>query len=95
MLNLYYKPSCPYCHRVLRANEVIGASLILHDVSADMAAREELIAKGGKKQVPFLEDTDRGLFLYESIDIIEYLKKYYGNGVDVKWDEVGNVCPID
>ena len=79
MLNLYYKPQCPFCRRVLMANESIGADLVLHDVSLDMAVREELVAKGGKKQVPFLEDTDRKQMLYESGDIIKYLSEHYGN----------------
>lgn len=95
MLNLYYRPTCPYCLRVLKANQAIGVKLNLLDISSGEAYRTELITKGGKQQVPFLEDTERGVCLYESIDIIEYLKKYYGNGVDVKWDEVGNVCPIE
>ncbi|MFN3187940.1 MAG: glutathione S-transferase N-terminal domain-containing protein [Candidatus Paceibacteria bacterium] len=95
MLNLYYKPTCPFCQRVLKANEVIEAELILLDVSADMSLREELIAKGGKKQVPFLEDTDRGEMLYESNDIITYLSKNYGDGDMAKDSTAPNVCPIE
>lgn len=95
MLNLYYKPSCPYCQRVLKANETFNAPLVLKNVLAEEKIMAEMIEKGGKRQVPFLVDEERGVFLYESIDIIEYLKKYYGNGAEVKWDEVGNVCPID
>lgn len=95
MLNLYYKPSCPFCQRVLRANEGVGVKLVLHDVGADMALREELIAKGGKKQVPFLEDTDSGEMLYESNDIIAYLSKHYGNGEVTDDSPTPNVCPID
>jgi glutaredoxin 3 len=95
MLNLYYKPSCPYCQRVLQANDGIQAPLVLHDVLADPAHLAALIEKGGKRQVPYLEDTDRGISMYESLDIIEYLRSHYGQGKDVKWDEVGNVCPIE
>jgi glutaredoxin 3 len=74
MLNLYYKPTCPFSRRVLKANEEIKAGLVLYDVSADEMLRAELIAKGGKKQVPFLEDTDKGVTMYESDAIITYLK---------------------
>ncbi len=95
MLNLYYKPTCPYCQRVLLANETIKAPLVLLNVSADLILMDELIAKGGKQQVPFLEDTYRSVSLYESLDIIAYLEKHYGNGEIVQVPEVGNVCPIE
>lgn len=95
MLNLYYKPTCPYCQRVLAANETIKAPVELKDVLTDPANKAELLEKGGKPQVPFLEDTDRGVSLYESMDIIEYLRTHYGNGIAVEVKDVGNVCPID
>ncbi len=95
MLNLYYKPSCPYCARVLAANEKIRAPLTLLDVLSATGVMAELMAKGGKTQVPFLEDTDRGISMYESADIIVYLNEHYGNGGTVCVPEAGNVCPID
>ena len=75
MLNLYYKPSCYYSARVFAANEKIGAELVLRDVSADPATKAALLEKGGKTQTPFLEDTDRGVSMYESLFIIAYLDK--------------------
>ena len=95
MLILYSKPHCPYSTRVREANEVIKAPLVWKDVSTDPTLWAELIQKGGKRQVPYLEDTDKGVGLYESIDIIEYLRKHYGHNVPVVIKEVGNVCPID
>ena len=35
---------------------------------------DELIKLGGKQQVPFLVDNDNDKFMYESDDIIEYVK---------------------
>lgn len=95
MLNLYYKPSCPYSQRVLKANETIKAPLLLLDVRADDMAMDALIKKGGKAQVPYLEDTERGVAMYESIDIIDYLAKHYNQGVVPETANPGNVCPID
>lgn len=89
------KPSCPYCQRVLRANEDLKLSLNLIDISANSAKRSELIEKGGKGQVPYLEDTTRNISLYESLDIIDYLKEQYGNGQSIEVVDTGNVCPID
>lgn len=70
---------CPYSQKVLEANSKIGAPLILRNVAADESAINDLIHKGGKRQVPFLEDTSRGIRLYESLDIIDYLQKHYGS----------------
>ncbi|MFN3692909.1 MAG: glutathione S-transferase N-terminal domain-containing protein [Candidatus Paceibacteria bacterium] len=95
MLNLYYKPTCPYSLRVLKANETIKAPLLLLNVRADDRAMDELIKKGGKAQVPYLEDTERGVAMYESIDIIDYLAKHYAAGAVPVTAQPGNVCPID
>jgi glutathione S-transferase len=37
------------------------------------AIEAELIAQGGKAQVPYLVDTDTGIAMYESEDIIAHL----------------------
>lgn len=95
MLNLYIKTHCPYSVRVLEANEVIQAPVQIQDIVINPVLRTELLEKGGKIQVPYLEDTERGVSMYESIDIIEYLREHYGNGKEVTIKNVGNVCPID
>jgi glutathione S-transferase len=95
MLNLYIKTGCPYCLRVISANESIGAPLNLRNISDDAGLRAELLEKGGKTQAPYLEDTDRGVSMYESLEIIDYLSEHYGNGQPVETAIVGNVCPID
>ena len=77
MLTLFYKPSCPFCHRVLGAAEEIGVTMNLKDIGADPVALDELLEKGGKQMVPFLEDADRGVMMYESGDIIAYLEEHY------------------
>ena len=77
MLTLFYKPTCPFCQRVLGVTEDMGIEMDLKDVSADTAILDELIEKGGKKMVPFLEDTERGVSMYESGDIIAYLEEHH------------------
>jgi len=79
MLTLYYKPSCPFCQRVLQMAENLNVELDLKDVSEDEAAAAELLAKGGKQQVPFLVDTEKDASMYESSDIIEYIRDNYAN----------------
>jgi len=55
-----------------------------HGIEAELRDRdvppneEELIARGGKRQTPYLVDTETGVEMYESADIIAYLKKQNG-----------------
>jgi glutathione S-transferase len=95
MLTLYYKPGCPYSNRVLAANQTIGAELTLRNIVMEPAARAELLAKGGRTQTPYLEDTERGVSMHESLDIISYLHTHYGKGPAPVVVPTGNVCPIE
>jgi anaphase-promoting complex subunit 7 len=79
MLVLYYKESCPFCQRVLQMAENLKVDLELKDVSEDETALAELIEKGGEKQVPFLVDTEKDISMYESNDIIDYVRENYAN----------------
>jgi glutaredoxin 3 len=77
MLTLYYIPTCPFCQRVLGEVEDMGIKLNLKDISVDAVALDELVIQGGKRQVPYLVDSERGVALYESGDIIAYLTEHY------------------
>ena len=77
MLTLYYKPTCPFCQRVLQMAENLKVELDLQDVSADEAVMAALIEKGGEGQVPFLVDTEKNVSMYESSDIIDYMREQY------------------
>ncbi len=80
MLTLYYKPTCVYSQEVLGEAERLDVQFKLKDISADETLRNELIEQGGKDLVPFLIDTERGVKMYESPDIVKYLNEYYKNG---------------
>lgn len=73
MLDLFILETCPYCQRVIDflENEHIRYRKI--DIS-NAESEKSLIQLGGKRQVPFLVDTERNIQMYESKDIIEYLK---------------------
>lgn len=73
MLTLYVRAGCPFCHRVLAVSEELGISFDEKDI-ADDAVAAELVARGGKRQVPYLVDSDRGAEMYESEDIAAYLR---------------------
>ncbi len=74
MFTLYYKPTCSLCQRVMQMAENFNIELELKDVSESEEAHAELIAKGGKDRTPFLVDSERGVSMYESNDIIDYMR---------------------
>lgn len=73
MLELYYSETCPFCQKVI-------GFLREHDIEfepKEVLNRDfynELMTLGGIAQVPFLHDTETGTTMYESADIIEYVK---------------------
>ncbi|RBI60129.1 hypothetical protein DMJ13_19865 [halophilic archaeon] len=86
-LELYQSEGCPYCQTVRRFCTRNGLSLIIHNPRTAGAfftsgrvrnkqRHDELIAHG-KDQIPLLVDTERDEVLYESDDIIAYLKTHY------------------
>src|SRR3989344_5259214 len=73
MLTLYVRTGCPYCAKVLAAGQELGISFDLKNI-ADEGIADELIAKGGKRQTPYLVDSERGVAMYESDAIVNYLR---------------------
>lgn len=71
-LELFMKPTCPYCIKVMNFMSENNITIPLRDIVADESAAETLIAIGGKHQVPCLFID--GKPLYESGDIIEWLR---------------------
>lgn len=71
-LELFMKPTCPYCIKVMNFMSENNITIPLRDIVADESAAETLIAIGGKRQVPCLFIDSKPL--YESGDIIEWLR---------------------
>jgi len=90
MLTLYVKTGCPYCAMVIKKLEELGISYEEKNIS-DPKIAAELIERGGKRQVPFMEDddpcataghhtpclVDNDIEMYESANIVDYLDKNY------------------
>jgi len=79
-LALYYRPTCPYCVKVLRTMYQLGIELELRNIVRDKSARAELIQAGGKRQVPCLrieQADDKPFWLYESEAISAYLRRHF------------------
>ncbi len=69
-ITLYYKPTCPFCVKVLTYMEEQDIACEMRN-TLEPGVRDELISIGGKGQVPCL--VIDGQPLYESNDIIQYL----------------------
>ena len=70
---LYVKTGCPYVARVLSFAQEHGITFEQRNI-ADIKVAQELIARGGKRQVPYLVDIEKSIEMYESEDIVEYLR---------------------
>lgn len=76
MINLYYLSTCPYCKRVVDFLDSKNIEYKLLDIN-EQENFNKLLKIGKKKQVPFIVDTNTGIVMYESNDIIKYLTKEY------------------
>lgn len=73
-LELFYKESCPFCQKVMRFidKHELRDKIEFLDIVKDDSAKKRLVDEGGMNQVPCLFID--GKPMYESSDIIEYLK---------------------
>lgn len=84
MLELYQAEGCQYSAKVRETLTDLGVSYVVHNPrSAASETRNEqthdqLLSLGGENQIPFLVDHHRGVTMYESDDIVDYLEDHYG-----------------
>lgn len=78
-LALYQFLACPFCIKTRRALHRLNVAVELRDAQKDQARRAELLAGGGKIQVPCLRIQEAGgvHWLYESKAIIAYLEERF------------------
>ena len=72
---LYVGTVCRFCKKVENFMEENNINIPLVNINEDKKAMLELMEKGGKRQVPCLYHD--GEYLYESDDIITFLKENY------------------
>lgn len=81
-LALYQFDSCPFCIRVNRVIKQLNLDIPRRNIHQSSEYAAELLREGGKKQVPCLR-IDHGEnpaeWLYESRDIIQYLKEEFSS----------------
>jgi glutathione S-transferase len=76
---LYQYESCPFCRRVLQFLAETRIRVEMRDILRDPEARRELVEGGGRATVPCLRIERDGEvhWLYESRDIIDYLRRQH------------------
>ncbi|GGY34529.1 hypothetical protein GCM10011297_04460 [Bacterioplanes sanyensis] len=76
-LALHYYDACPFCQMVLRVLPQIDTEVELRNVLSNPDYRQEQQQATGRTTVPCLrleDDQGQVQWLYESMDIVEYLK---------------------
>lgn len=81
-LALYQFRSCPFCIKVRQEMRRLSLNIEKRDAQNDATHREALLQGGGKPMVPCLRIRDEqgnSRWMYESGDIIEYLRGRFGH----------------
>ena len=78
-LVLYEFEACPFCRRVREAVVDLDLEITVKPCPKNaLRHRQEVLARGGAAQFPFLVDEAAGVALYESADIVRHLYATYG-----------------
>ena len=78
LLELYSFDISPYCRKVREGLCELNLSHVVHNIAKRSHRRPGLLARGGKMMVPYLVDPNHGVEMYESEDILRYLRDTYG-----------------
>ncbi|MDH5392947.1 MAG: glutathione S-transferase N-terminal domain-containing protein [Gammaproteobacteria bacterium] len=80
-LSLYQFYACPFCIKTRRAIHALNINIEYRDAANDTDHRNDLLKQGGQIKVPCLriEESSGTRWLYESSDIIDYLKQQFEN----------------
>ena len=79
-LELYSYEGSPFCRLVRETLSELEIPYLLHNVAQGSPRRAAFIARSGKMLVPYLIDPNRHTALFESADIVAYLKRSYALG---------------
>ena len=82
-MSLYHYEGCFFCFGVREAIEALNLKIELRDVRKERYRADELLEGGGSSTVPCLRrenaKTSCDEWLYESSDIVDFLKAEFGN----------------
>lgn len=83
-LELWSFEASPFCRLVREELCSLEIPYLLHNVAKGSPSREAFVSRSGKMQVPYLEDPNTGRSLFESADIVAYLRETYAVGEGVR-----------
>ncbi len=78
-LELWSFEGSPYSRRVREVMCELELLYVLHNVGRKSPSRPALLERAGKVQVPYLEDPNTGTKMFESRDIVRYLRSTYAS----------------
>jgi glutathione S-transferase len=81
-LALYQFRTCPFCIKVRQEMRRLSLNIELRDAQHDAGHRDALLQGGGRSMVPCLrirDDQGGERWLYESGDIVAYLRERFGS----------------
>jgi glutathione S-transferase len=76
-LELWSFEASPYCRIVREELSVLEIPYRLHNVAKGSPSRQAFIARSGRMMVPFLHDPNTDVDMFESADIVDYLRRTY------------------
>ncbi|GMH30141.1 hypothetical protein Nepgr_031984 [Nepenthes gracilis] len=80
-IEIYEFESCPFCKKVREIVAVLDLDVLFYPCPKNGPNfRPKVAQMGGKQQFPYMVDTNTGVAMYESDDIIKYLVNKYGDG---------------
>ena len=77
-LELYSFEASPFCRLVREELTSLELPYELHNVAKGSAKRGAFVARSGKMMVPYLIDPNEHVEMFESADIVRYLRRTYG-----------------
>ena len=81
LLELYEFEACPYCRKAREAMSALRLDYLARPCPKNGTRyRPRVKELGGKRMFPYLVDSNTGVSMYESDDIIAYLYRHYGAG---------------
>jgi glutathione S-transferase len=79
-LELWSFEASPFCRLVRETLCSLELPYLLHNVAKNSPGRAAFVKRSGKMMVPYLADPNTGKEMFESADIVAYLKKTYASG---------------
>jgi glutathione S-transferase len=76
-LELWSFEASPFCRIVREELSVLEIPYRLHNVAKGSPSRQAFLARSGRMMVPFLHDPNTDADMFESADIVDYLRRTY------------------